>query len=328
MRAVNIFIAVMAAYQVLAGPGTLPRFRVIGDTAITYPFESVPYWSGNAVVAISDNRTAAPVVRVFGEDGAPIAAIAIRIPGFTLVEVRRAAHGITGVTAICGAARNDNGGVTGFLAVSSGGSEVDRLIRTEPYSPTAVAVAPDGTIWMKGVEYVPVQRVPNKTNTGIIRHFDAEGKQIGSYLPQSGLTIHDMFGGVDYLAANVKRVGWYRGSLATTYVEVVGGQIEKYPAVPPKASANGEATAGQVSEVTRLAITDDDQVFVTRTVNGRNPELFVLDRVTKLWNFVPTPEGGGPPEATSWLMGGSGATLVFQTTEQSNRLRRFEVLSK
>jgi hypothetical protein len=316
----SLFLAIAATCEVAAGPDAIPRFRAVGDTRIPlYRFEAVPVWSGDSVVAIEHNRTSAPVVRIFGEDGVQINAIAIEIPGANYIEVRRAAHGGDGATAICGAARDGDGHIAGFLALVSARGQIQRLVRTEPYSPTAVTIAPDGTIWMKGAEYVPVKRVPSKTNAGIIRHLDASGKELGAYLPQSDLTWHQLFLGIDRLVANSRRVGWYNGQGAITYFEVVDGRIERYPAVPLENI--------ETDEISGLAITDDDQVFVTRSVRGDYPELLVLDRASRSWNSVATPRAG-PPETTSWLIGGGGKTLVFKTVEQSNWLRRFEVLSK
>ncbi len=54
------------------------------------------------------------------------------------------------------------------------------------------------------------------------------------------------------------------------------------------------------------------------------PQLYSLDRQARSWFPVKVPEAGSPA-ATSWLLGGSGNTLVFKTTDGSRLLRRFEM---
>ena len=311
------------------GMGQPVRLRVVGDIQVSHKFESIPTWSGNALISIEGSLSGSPSVWVFDAEGRQLAQIAVVIPSSSYVEVRAAWHGSDGTTAICGAANDEKGHRAGFLALASAAGKIESLIRTEPYSPTAVAIAPDGTVWMKGVEYLPVERKPSKTRNGILRHFDRSGKLMASFLPQSDFILRELFGGIDQLAVNSARVGWYNGGGATTYFEVVGDQLERYPAVQ-RLATDAEKVPGapmQSYQISGLAITDDDRVFVTSSVNGKNPRVFTLDRLSRSWLPVALPDGGEPP-LTNWLLGGNGTTLVFRTKQQSSRMRRLEIFSQ
>ena len=295
-----------------------PSLAPAGDTVIQYAFQSVPTWSGGALVAIENNRSASPSVRIFGADGRQIAVTSVRIPGADQVVIRRAARGVGGAVAICGSAADAEGHYGGFLAITSASGEVKVLVRTDLYLPTAVAVSPDGTIWTKGVEYVPVKLTPAKTDDGILRHFDAQGGALGSFVPQSSIEPHELIRGIDQIAANSKRVGWYQGQGTESYVEIQENRVQRYPAI-----ALSSDTSHGAESVSGLTITEENLVFVTKSKGGAGPELYMLDRGSMSWSRVAVP-AGGPPSATGWLLGGSGNILVFSTTGDSGLLRRFE----
>jgi hypothetical protein len=317
-----LWCAVVFVCLYAQGPNRPVRFRAVGDIQVTHKFEAIPKWSGNALVSVEGSPSASPLVWIFDQEGRQIAQITVSIPDANYIEVRDAAHGVNGLTAICGAANDSAGHRAGFLALVSADGKMKSLIRTEPYSPTAVVIAPDDSIWMKGVEYLPVERKPSKTQNGILRHFDESGKLIGSFLPQSGFSLTELFGGIDHLAANSTRVGWYNGGGATSYFEVVGGQVDRYSVVPPRGDQISGPTM-QKDQIFGLTIADDEHVFVSSSVSGRDPKLFTLDRLSRSWVPVTLPEDGTPP-LTSWLLGGTGKVLVFRTTAQLGWLRRVE----
>ncbi len=293
------------------------EFRALGDIVTGYPYESVPRWSGGALIAISGNASVSPVVLVFDAGGRQTASIPVTIPQANRVLVRRAARGIDGSVAICGSATDPEGHVASFLMVASADAKIHSIIRLEPYNASAVTVAPDGTLWMKGTQVDGIKRALSQTQRGIIRHFDISGKLLAEFLPQSTLKTKNLLLGIDELASSTTRVGWYLGRNAAGYFEVEGGRLERYPPIDAEGTDTGVTVSG-------LTITEDGAVFVTRSVHGNNPQLYTLDRKAGKWTIVAVP-AGGEPAATSWLLGGSGNTLVLKTTEQASRLRRFEV---
>jgi hypothetical protein len=312
-----LFTVALIPYILGQGMEVPVRFDPLGDTVLNYTFESVPIWSGGAVVAIEGNRSTVPIVRVFDAEGRQVTVVAVKRPGADWISIARAARGVGGLIAICGSAKDSGAHVAGFLAFAGANGKITTLVRTEPYVPTAVSVSPDGTVWTKGAEFVPIKRTPSKTESGIIRHFDASGKPLAEFLPQSSLNRRELFLGIDQLASSLTRVGWYQGRGAVAYFEVVKDRLERYATVETDATEGAESISG-------LTITEDGRVFVTKSTNGNNPELYMLDREARRWNRVSLPAGGVPP-TTNWLLGGSSNILIFKTTEASHRLRRFQI---
>lgn len=230
------------------------------------------------------------------------------------VLVRGAAYGVGGMVAMCGAAQDSESHIAGFLALTTGTGVIRNLIRTEPYGPTAVLIAQDGTVWTKGTERETTKRALAKTDRGILRHFDATGKLLAEFLPQSSLSNEQLSLGIDLIACNAKHVGWYMSRGAAAYFEVSDGGVNRFPLLPASEPTAHDGVIG-------LTILDDDRVFAVKYVNGNNPVLYLLDRSARVWNSVTIP-AGGTPTTTGWLLGGSGNSLVFKTA-QSNLLRRF-----
>ncbi len=303
---------------VLPGGEVGLELRAAGDILLNREFETIPRWSGGAVVVMENNSTAQPRIRVFDEHGREIAVFQVKIPGAKRVLLRRAAHGAGGSTAVCGTATDSEEHIAGFFAIGRDG-EFRTLVRTEPYVPSSVTVSPDGSIWTTGIEVDRDKLRPRDTEKGIIRHFDDTGKELAGFVSQSGLVPSDIKLGVSHLVSSSTRVGWYQGMGQAGYFEVAGGKLEHYPPI--------EARPDKDASIFGLAVTEDGDVFATRDVHGNNPQLYWLNRQGRSWIKMPVPEGGSGA-ATAWLLGGSGDKLVFQTTEGSHRLRQFEVRAR
>jgi len=265
-------------------------------------------------VALEDFSSARPIVRLFDSSGQRTGVIPVSIPEADWIGVRAVAHGLNGVTAICGYAKDRDAHAAGFFALALNDGKMERIVRTEPYWPSAVTIAPDGSIWTEGAEFEGTKKTFSKTDNGILRHFDPSGHLIGSFLPQSSLSRDEMFRGIDQMASNARRVGWYVGRGAKAYFEVVKDRLETYPPLAQDESRH--------ERISGLAITNNDHVFISKS-DGVDSRLYVLNRESRTWDPVAVPEGGSPP-ATGWLMGGSGNSVVLRTAEQS-RLRRFGV---
>jgi hypothetical protein len=190
-----------------------------------------------------------------------------------------------------------------YLAIVSPGGLSEKLIRTEPYEPVSVIVAPDGTVWTRGVERGGEKSVPAKTDRGVLRHFDHSGTLLGEFIPQSLLPPDALRGGLDRLACSASRVGWYVARpLAKTYYEIHAGKLVSYPAL---AIAPGESLNG-------LAIMDNDRVYISRDRAGSNDEVYRLDREHDRWNQVNL-HVHGATDTTNLVLGGSGNTLVVKS---------------
>lgn len=308
-------ISLLPTHQMWA-QAPLPDFRAIGDIVIDATLQSVPIWSGGAVVALEANPSIAPVVRIFDSDGRLTVSITLSIPQADWVLINRAAHGSGGSIAMCGLTKDAHEHSAGFLALAGAGGQIQTLIRTDPFIPASVVVAPDGSIWAVGTEFDSASQTLRASDKGVIRHFDGSGKPLADFLPQSSLNRRNILVGPNGLVANSSRVGWYEGIGAAGYFEVVNGKVEQYPAI--------DVTRVQGVTVSGLTISEDGRVFVTRSLHGNNPQLYSLDRHARSWISLKTPETG-TPAATGWLLGGSGNILVFKTTEGSRLLRQFEL---
>jgi hypothetical protein len=259
----------------------------------------MPVWSAGALVAIEKSPSTEPLIHVFNASGVEEKTIPVKITGANVTFVYAAAHGANGAIAITGAAQDAQGQVGDYLTVVSPTNEIT-ILRTNPYVPSSVVIAPDTTIWTKGIELRKGMRARD-IPAGIIRHFDASGKFIESFILQSSLNGGDIGNGHGNLAASAARIGWYSGG--HHYFEISpGGEVQQYPGV---SLAPGEG-------VSALALADSGDVFVSSTRPGKPDELYRLDRNLRVW--TPVELGGGvTPANTKMLLGGEGSTLVFMT---------------
>lgn len=283
---------------------------VIGQTVIdSYEFggKPSPSWSAGGLLALESPTSAEPVVHVFGGDGREVRTIYFGIPGAQTVGVLGKSLGPDGTVALCGWTQDKGGHLGHFLALAppSDSSSIN-VIRTDPYVPHAVAIAPDGTIWTKGLQYNPATaRIDGKSAAGVIRHFDSGGILLGSFIPQSGLSKIERGGGVDVLVSSANRVGWYQGASDSYFEVLFDGTVRRYP-----------AAAVNPTGMLNLAVTDSGDVFVSipPPPPGRGlAQVYSLSRGEGAWNQVSWPSGAG-----LILLGASGNDLVTMTPRKPN----------
>jgi hypothetical protein len=280
--------------------------------AYRFANQLVPRWTNGALVAIEADGTASPSIHVFDRQGNKTRDINLPIPQARTVRVLSAAHTPKGGLALCGFAVDSQGHMADYLAFAEPLSEKIDIVRLTPYTPLAVAVAPNGDVWTVGFE-VDEQRRPSKaTDAGIIRRFTHDGKQVGAYLPSSNIPISDLTSGVPNLAATSDRVGWYQSESQSYFELSRDGTIQTYP---------GLALSGR-EYVHGLGITDRGDVFVTKYGNGNSADLYRLDRSTRTWLLVAPPslERMLPNHRatalyTGRLVGVEGNSLVLRTVE-------------
>jgi hypothetical protein len=107
-----------------------------------------------------------PVIYIFDAQGARARTLRLAIPGGNVIRVGGAAHGADGSVAVCGSFgehyptppgslgfQSTNGGA--YLALFGADNSMPRIVRTDPYEPFGVTVAPDGTVWTMGAEFDP-----------------------------------------------------------------------------------------------------------------------------------------------------------------------------
>jgi hypothetical protein len=272
--------------------------------------QRIPQWGGNALVVAAGPSTEPNAFLAYDRKGAVVFNVSFSIPGADHTYVYQWARGASGAFGLCGSSYMNDGRGAPFIAWISPDGSSQRVIRTDPYTPTLIAVAPDGTLWTVGYELHRgfENRGGTDPGAGVLRHFDPTGKTLGAFISRSSFPDPvELYNGV--IAAWAGHVGWihYRETNGEgAYDEVSpGGEVVRYP-MPrlPKLTT--------AAEVDGMAITDTGEVFVAmRDVGAHNGSLvFRLSRSTEQWLPVTLP-GTGPSDYVE-LFGASGTELVFR----------------
>jgi len=272
----------------------------------------VPVWSGNALVVAEGGLTEPNAFLAYDRSGKVVFNAAFSIPGSARTSVRGYARGADGTLALCGSSLASDGRSAPFFAwiPADGGSQ--EVVRTEPYTPNLITVAPDGTFWTVGRELN--SRLSEKDsvnlNAGVLRHFDRSGKTLGAYLPRSGFENPVELGLINgYLAASADRVGWFHYMETTgegAYVEISRhGELTVYP-IPRLPNIKNAL------QVDGMALTDANDVFVSMRDVGAHSgfSIFWLNRSMKKWLQVAVSPGVTGDAAM--LYGASGSELVLR----------------
>lgn len=267
-------------------------------------------WSHGAFL-YKDTGTTPPSFYTLGRDGQLIATATQSIPGAGRYVTTGYDRRRDGSIVSAGQAYFPVGQSVPFLTWLSGDGRTARIVRTAPYYPYLLSIAPDGTVWTIGLEMINGDTEAQGVNreAGVLRHFDSSGKLINSAFPQS--QFHPRLGQdrllSGFLVAAQDRLGWYAPREgAGKYVEVSTGTMEvrEYPG-PPQGLSNGGPAVG-------FALTDSGVASVS--IQDKSPGLrtaYYLDRAASKWVPITVPSLGGYRFAPH-LMGSDGETLVFQ----------------
>jgi hypothetical protein len=287
-----------------------PALSSLGSTELRVvpSLDSYSWWTGGVLVVVEYRSSGAPEFRIVDPQGKEIFRFTLMLPEASGVRLRgnAIARGSDGAFAVIGHTYFHDSGPLGdsFLALLSPEGVLREVVRLTPYSPQAVTIASDGATWLAGHE-APLDRYPN-LEQNLLRRYDRAGKPLGSFLPWSSLPPSPRWRAPDdssMLAASLDRVGWYV-PLARAYIEfhLDGRVAHSLKAAPPRASG----------EMLRLALCEDNSVFVSSTVNnGRNQKaswgIYSLNRLSGEWSFI--------PQTKSWgrLYGCYGSRLATST---------------
>jgi hypothetical protein len=222
------------------------------------------------------------------------------IPDGDTVDVSDAARGSDGTLVACGDVYDHSGRGSGFLALFSPAGDKLAVVRLSPYSPSRITVASDGTIWTAGLE-VTNARDSTPPGSGVIRHFDRDGKILGSFIPRSTFSSPFM---VQYgaLRSARGRIGWYTGPIrgpGSRFYEILSdGTMRSYPLI----SLESKET------VTGLGLTDDGRTYVTtRNIEKGTWGLLSIGGPDQSWTKESPPIQLG----RVWLYGAEGGRLVL-----------------
>jgi hypothetical protein len=321
-----VALAVLAApVGALGQPASLVASGAVRTIPESFASKRTPVWSGNALV-VGEGPSSEPAAFVaFDRTGAVVFNAALSIPEAAHNRVDNWARGNDGTVAACGWSFARDGSAAPFIAWFSPDGDSEHLIRTEPYGPTLIAIAPDGTFWTVGHEQN--SRLSEKganLDAGVVRHFDRSGKTLGAFIPRSSFQVQDVIQinvNSGFLVASADRTGWFHYSHidgSGAYVEIsAAGEITSYP-IPQLPALKSLSVEG-------IAMTDSGDVFVRMIdlgVRPWHPYMFRLNRPARQWFPVALPPTIAP-EDIGELFGASGSKLVFVQPGASKTLVRF-----
>lgn len=294
--------------------------ETVANLAVAGVHVLLPVWGGKEILCVDLNDTAAPIILGVDRTGAT-EQLQFSIPGAAEIfvwSVNGAADGsiILGGTAV----DNDSQG-TGFLAVIPADRSKKILIRTAPFIPRAVALAPDSALWAVGWDMDAGRRVYN-----VLKRFDRSGRLLSSSnVDLPGENGFDATYG-SKLVAIKDRVGWLTGGPRSNpkdrhygryeYREfsLDGRQLDQF-ACPPWHPA-GELWIS-------LGLSNDGQVALAS--RGNDQSIWLLNRKERSWDEVQP--RAGKLDKFAMLFGFDGDELVIASriVGGSHRITRYRV---
>jgi hypothetical protein len=303
-------LGIMACLWTSGAFATDAGFRLT-STAPLYTSEgpSLWRWSHGALITLDMGSPLVKRFTIFDRNGSILSRSDFSIPDATRLWVNGYDRDYSGNLVFCGEAYSSDGRLAPFIGLKSTQNGDTQLIRTYPYWPILLSVAPDGTIWTVGGERTSDGKSSGpgvNPNGDAVRHFDRSGKLIGSAFPQQGIVPRSrrIYG---YLVATNDRLGWYAPlDGQATYVEL-SPSLNDYKVY--------HGISDERSRVLGFTLTDSGKAFITDDTQGKRAT-YTLDRVSDQWTAIPLPQS-----ESLVLEGSETETLVF---ERAKRLLFFE----
>lgn len=287
-----------------------------GETDIPYILSGpVPSWSGGYLLPIENNDSATPVIHAFDDTGREDTPFVFSLPGTKWTRIEGVARGTEGTYAIAGRAYDQEGRGGGFISVVSPNRQAVTTVRTYPFSPHPIAIAPDGTIWVQGMEVTRRGEADPAVNpaNGVVRRFDRSGKLLGSFVPRKDLDVVRPLGLTNSkLAVNKDTVGWYFERFHEYYELKFDGNSVSAPVSYPGVAARDNSRVS----IDGLALMDNGDAYVSVYNYDPSPnsgQVYRLDRAKRSWVpvSVPTKPDGTPVVTQPFILGGDGSRLAL-----------------
>lgn len=260
-------------------------------------------WRHGGFIMIDMVNPLAKTFTIVDRDGLVSSIFDFSIPDTSRVWVLGSDRDYAGNVVFAGRATSRDGRYAPFIAIKSAQGGDVQLIRTYPYWPVLLSVAPDGTIWTTGEEMTSegkVNAVGINPNPDVLRHFDRSGKLLGSAVPRKTVFPGDRFAH-GYLVATSDRVGWY------SPIHGPGTYVELSPTLDNVKVYNG--LSNEKGQADGFALTESGKVFVTHYAQQKQAT-YTLDRASSHWTEVPFAASD-----SLVLRGSEKNTLVFESVK-------------
>jgi len=303
---VMVFVASSLALAQSQPTLTRKSERAESFRAADYPF--VPIWSGYGLIGVRMNRTSSPTVWA-SSSSAGIEDLQFTIPDAGQIIVWSVAASKDHTITIAGTAVGGDSQGSGFVGIIPPDRSMKLVVRTTPYIPYAITIAPDGVIWTVGWDKEDGKRVFN-----VLKRFSPSGALLSSMQ----LTVKPIPMGIDSdasytseLRSSVDRVGGLTGAGQYLEFSLDGREIGRFEAPPWRS----EKPVGSTLHVfIKLALSENNDVVVAGV--GPIRSLWRLNREARQW--TPVNVSGEQLSAAPWLLGFDGDELIVDTTT-SNR---------
>jgi len=305
----SMFATVLASLLVPLGAQHLVS---VGEARPAFDFQSnpIPRWSNGFLVPIDNLGVPVenPVIHAFDDRGIEGEPLVFSIPGARSILIDAVARGADGRWVLAGRAYDKAGEGGGFVSWLTPDMQKAVTVRTFPYDVQDMIIGPDGTTWTYGPE-VTYGAEYDRTPDGVIRRFDRNGKQIGSYLPR--VSIREEVGTAAMMdgriVCNADRVGWYAEQAHEYFELTYNGDKVSRPVTYPGVGEHNDVSVSLMA----MAMMDNGDVYVSAShlKPSADEVLYRLDRAHRTWVSVPAPAS---TNGRLFLLGGDGKRLAFR----------------
>jgi hypothetical protein len=273
----------------------------------TFTFE--PAWNGHFLIGIELNRSSAPIIWTIDANGRK-EEIEFSIPEAAEIIVWNLAGSADGTVVVGGTAVGGDSQGSGFVGIIPPDRSRKTVVRTYPFIPYAVTVAPDGVIWAAGWNVGAKGR-----DYSVLARFDSSGRLLSSRVMNvKGTRPANDASYASTLRSSGDRVGWLTAGLEYVEFKLDGQEAGRFAGPPWIADNPLRAT---------IALRNDDEVIAAAHIVGNS--MWALDRAKRSWS--PVQVSGGPlgARATTYGFDGDDLMVGLPGAANGNSIVRFRL---
>ena len=264
----------------------------------------------------SDEKTENVVVH--DKDGKLFGKARIWVDGATFLRITDADVSADGKVVVVGNTISGSGELSSYLAVISLPATTAHIVQTSPFDGRAVTFAPDGTVWVLGLQGGPKFNVAKAPDHHVIEQFGTDYVLKGQYLLRSEFPceIHPALTGnlgFPQILASADRIGFFAPNCRTwTELSPEGKLLGTW-----KWSAGALTSKGYDSTPIRvITFTSTNELYARRDFYSPTDvpyaaRLVRFDRNSSTWIPVGTTAAGDAGLPFLTLMNADGDSLVY-----------------